>query len=389
MPWVAGPRYDGLWARAGLPYAGETGERLVARGVPVEWQRINSAKTRLELANALAGVGVELGVAGGEYSAALLSNPAVTRLYSIDRWADHHDEAEFVRAVERLRQFGHRSVIQRSTFAEAVKVFPDGYFDFVYIDGYAHEGQKWGMTLEDWWPKLRPGGVFAGHDYAIEYQTNMDVVDRFCREHALQIAITADDPLPSWATLKPAGRKIAVLCPGPSLRTFPAVRHRYDLRIGVNRAVGHVPCDYWVMLDAPVFERVCPLGFPRVMSPMSQWREVLGKASLSAAARKHQHMVPESVRASLPREVVRWESWSSTAAVALAYHMGATRIDCYGMDWEGKADFDGATHPTDCRDADRWRRERKCFIEMRVALGQRGVKLARIGADGREVADGD
>lgn len=50
-------------------------------------------------------------------------------------------------------------------FEEAVDLFPDEYFDFVYVDGYAHTGEEGGSTFEHWWPKLKPGGVFAGDDY--------------------------------------------------------------------------------------------------------------------------------------------------------------------------------------------------------------------------------
>lgn len=159
--------------------------------------------TRDDLAKMAYGVAAELGVAAGEYSAILLERGRVDVLYSIDRWADHHDEAEMRIAQERLAKFQSRSRIIRATFADAVKDFDDEMFDFLYIDGYAHTGQDGGRTLRDWWPKLRSGGIFAGHDYSPQFQPTIDAVDAFAAEHGLTIRLTMDDALPSWWTIKP------------------------------------------------------------------------------------------------------------------------------------------------------------------------------------------
>lgn len=168
-----------------------------------ELGNIIHAGTRCQLAALFHGAGAELGVAGGEFSACILSNGAVDRLYSIDRWRDHHDESEYRRACQLLSAFGQRSVVLRSTFAAAAPGFRDGELDFIYIDGYAHTGQEHGQTLADWWPKLRRGGIFAGHDYCERYRPTMDVVNEFVTRHNLPLWTTQEDELPSWATRKP------------------------------------------------------------------------------------------------------------------------------------------------------------------------------------------
>lgn len=159
--------------------------------------------TRSDLAQLFTGEGVELGVAAGDYSAEILRNPRVSLLRSIDRWADHHDEAEYRRARALLSQFGRRSQVFRLTFDDALPAFFDGSLDFAYLDAYAHEGQCGGRLLEDWWPKIRPGGCFAGHDYHPEYQPTIDVVDAFVRRHGLTLLLTHADRLPSWYIFKP------------------------------------------------------------------------------------------------------------------------------------------------------------------------------------------
>jgi predicted O-methyltransferase YrrM len=159
--------------------------------------------TRNDLAARFSGHGVELGVAAGHFSAVILSNPHVRLLASVDRWSDHHDEDEYRRARERLSVFKLRSIVMRYDFAEAVRLFADGSLDFAYLDAYAHEGQCGGRLLEDWWPKVKSGGIFAGHDYHPEYQPTVDVVDAFVAKHGLQLNLTTEAKYPSWWVIKP------------------------------------------------------------------------------------------------------------------------------------------------------------------------------------------
>lgn len=158
---------------------------------------------RDELAQLAAGVGAELGVASGSYSETLLRMGRLDKLYSVDRWTDHHDEAEMAAATEKLEPFGSRSGIIRSTFEAAADLFGEGFFDFIYIDGYAHTGQDDGKTLAKWWPKLKRGGIFAGHDYDPQYEPTVEAVDRFAREHGLSITLTGELSLASWMIIKP------------------------------------------------------------------------------------------------------------------------------------------------------------------------------------------
>lgn len=90
----------------------------------------------------------------------------------------------------------------RNFTTECAKNYKDGYFHYIYVDA-RHDykgcvGARWcrvswernrfadasrtaesvvcpsvrvrvrrvSVDLEDWWPKLKPGGIFAGHDCA-------------------------------------------------------------------------------------------------------------------------------------------------------------------------------------------------------------------------------
>lgn len=169
----------------------------------------NNIINRAILAQQFSGIGVELGVAAGNYSNIILKNSQVSCLYSIDRWCDHHDIKEYFNATELLlSKWGNRSKPLRISFDEALLLFPDQFFDFIYIDGYARNGQENGKTLDDWWPKLKDGGIFSGHDYSNHYPSTILSVDRFCSKHALQLNVTTSgqdksDQYPSWWIEKP------------------------------------------------------------------------------------------------------------------------------------------------------------------------------------------
>ncbi|TYK71853.1 class I SAM-dependent methyltransferase [Comamonas sp. Z3] len=157
-------------------------------------------------------IGVELGVAEGRFSETLLKTGCFSHLYSIDMWAGdrHHDTAQYKTALRRLLPFRDRNTTLRMTFDEALDLFPDAFFDFIYVDGYAHTGEEGGATFDHWWPKLKPGGVMAGDDYAPKWPLVVQAVDAFIDKYQLEIGLLnfqkSDDPwsqYPTWATVKP------------------------------------------------------------------------------------------------------------------------------------------------------------------------------------------
>ena len=76
---------------------------------------------------------------------------------------DAHD-AFYRETAVKLAPYGDRSIIIRAKSGEAVELFKDGQLDFVYLDAQHHyEAIKEDIAL--WWPKVRWGGLLAGHDY--------------------------------------------------------------------------------------------------------------------------------------------------------------------------------------------------------------------------------
>ena len=149
------------------------------------------------------GVFIELGVAEGRYAEQVLRRNPQLKYLGVDAWADHHDEAERGRALTRLQAWRDRVLLWRMRFDEAVHEVGNVSADVVYVDGYAHTGQEGGQTLRDWWPKVAPGGVLAGHDYARRWPRTCRAVDEFARALGLPVQVIQDKPFASWAITKP------------------------------------------------------------------------------------------------------------------------------------------------------------------------------------------
>ncbi len=116
--------------------------------------------------------GVEIGVEQGTYSETLLSGVPDLTLYGIDPWLAYPNYREYVsqeqlngfyeKTLKRLDKYDFRAV--RDYSENAHKFFKDGELDFVYIDGN-HEFFYVAQDLHHWAPKVRAGGIVAGHDY--------------------------------------------------------------------------------------------------------------------------------------------------------------------------------------------------------------------------------
>ncbi|MDZ4308928.1 MAG: class I SAM-dependent methyltransferase, partial [Cypionkella sp.] len=116
---------------------------------------------------ALGNLGIELGVAAGSFSAKMVASGKFARFWGVDMYADSHNTAEYKSAL-RLVGLEQNYHLLRMTFDQAIDLFPDNYFDFIYIDGYAHTGEEGGRTLLNWYAKLKPGGIMAGDDYDLQ-----------------------------------------------------------------------------------------------------------------------------------------------------------------------------------------------------------------------------
>ena len=153
------------------------------------------------------GIGIELGVAQGEFAERILQSNHLSEFHGVDKYDDHHNEQEYKNTLKRLMKYPNYT-LHRMTFDSALALFPDEHFDFIYIDGYAHTGQDNGKTLYDWYKKCKVGGIFAGDDYCKQYQKTIDSVSAFVKDYDLELHIincyenTVWSRNPTWYTIK-------------------------------------------------------------------------------------------------------------------------------------------------------------------------------------------
>lgn len=171
-------------------------------------------------ARGLSGTGVEVGVFEGFFTCFLLENWRGNKLIAVDPWrhfdSGYKDDCNqgqadmdqlFAATQAKLAPFGPRIEISRHLSNEAAARCADASLDFVYIDAQHH----YAAVKEDlhlWWPKLKPGSMFAGHDYMDgsfpfgEFGVK-SAVDEFVRGHKLKLYVTAEAASPSWFFFKP------------------------------------------------------------------------------------------------------------------------------------------------------------------------------------------
>ncbi len=157
------------------------------------------------------GVGAEIGVAQGDYSALLLQAAQPRELHLIDPWSHLESGSDPLQASGLLATVGEaraqgagfhappenlagdeeyaavarrfegdpRVRLHRQYSYKAAASFADGQLDFVYLDGN-HHYEFVLQDLKDFAAKLKPGGLLFGHDFfedAFARQEHYGVVD--------------------------------------------------------------------------------------------------------------------------------------------------------------------------------------------------------------------
>ena len=174
------------------------------------------AETRLRVARMLpkGGVGAEIGVWKGDYSATLLDLARPSKLHLIDPWQTredpNYDTAWYGKArginmdevhagvCDRFHQQTQAGQVEihRAASTDAMSRFADGSLDFVYIDGdHAYEGVK--PDLEISVQKVRIGGLICVDDHMIGKWWGDEIVRAVnetlgANPQTLQLAFCAD-----------------------------------------------------------------------------------------------------------------------------------------------------------------------------------------------------
>ncbi len=117
--------------------------------------------------------GVELGVAHGIYSEVLMQANPELELWGVDMYVPHKGYKDYVKqsTFQQMEQNAHNRLDKYPKYhfikewtVEAAKQFEDESLDFVYIDA-DHKFEAVVADIAAWLPKIRKGGIIAGHDY--------------------------------------------------------------------------------------------------------------------------------------------------------------------------------------------------------------------------------
>lgn len=163
-------------------------------------------------------VGAEVGVYRGETSAALLSARRDLRLYMVDPWREITPtdapcslrrqsvcDADMRQAEADTAFAADRRWILRHASPGIVWRFDHDSLDFVFIDA-DHRRKAVLADCEAWYPRLKPGGLLAGHDYddpAAPWTWGVtEAVMQFSLDRGLSFSLGADH---TWFIHKPGG----------------------------------------------------------------------------------------------------------------------------------------------------------------------------------------
>jgi FkbM family methyltransferase len=177
------------------------------------------------------GKGVEIGVLRGDYSKIILERWHKGELFLIDTWRhighyidmngrdDQYHYDCLIETCKNIKPWENRAHIIRMDSVKSADMFPDEYFDFIYIDAdHSYEGVT--KDIVAWWPKIKKGGLFCGDDYIPDdgdiwltgqgdpiYAGKFGVrkaVNEFVKDKNLVLYETTEEPYwRQWYTFKP------------------------------------------------------------------------------------------------------------------------------------------------------------------------------------------
>lgn len=123
--------------------------------------------------------GLEIGVSLGHFSQHILDKwPGCSQFYGIDPWdtaPNHSSEKASVtkqrgnerkETMRRVAPWSDKTQMLAGFSSDRMKDVPDNSLDFAYVDG-CHNYDSVMQDLLMIWPKLRNGGILAGHDIVL------------------------------------------------------------------------------------------------------------------------------------------------------------------------------------------------------------------------------
>lgn len=181
---------------------------------PMSSSEIHRREELADLCNykGLLGTAVEVGVDRGQYSAEFLKRWDGENYIGVDPWDNEYDYGLFIDCdrnedyqiaksnLEMHKGDKNLELIQLPSIEAVIQV--DDNLDFVYLDGNHHYSEVV-TDLKLWYPKIKSGGILAGHDFSGDWinQVRTAVIE-FAYVKQLQIYYVLGNAA-SWYCYKP------------------------------------------------------------------------------------------------------------------------------------------------------------------------------------------
>lgn len=157
-------------------------------------------------------IGAEIGMGYANTFCTFLDMcPNIKTLYGVDPYKPYtdtiHDEPLVmtfdmiysikVKALTNIVETGKQEKVLfiEDNSENAAELIPDGELDFIFVDSYISVEQIY-EELQRWYPKVKFGGIFAGHDF--ESPHVQTAVLRFREENNIKNNMSVFDQTFSW-----------------------------------------------------------------------------------------------------------------------------------------------------------------------------------------------
>lgn len=160
----------------------------------------------------LTGWAVEIGSDRGYFAKRFVEKWHGHSFYCVDPYEDnlagYNDDIRWPRepdmqlAIAALAPYHDKVRFIRLTSEKACTALSYMSPHFVYIDGN-HDYEYVKQDIELWWPRLRDGGVLAGHDYSLHTPGVGKAVEEFFAPLGLKVMLTRENEYKSWHVRKP------------------------------------------------------------------------------------------------------------------------------------------------------------------------------------------
>lgn len=157
---------------------------------------------------------VEVGVWRGDFALELMTAFSKCKYIGVDPYAlyegytdkpghEFNSQAQLDNLYSRTSNLiqSRGGTLMREFSSTAANTFKDNSIDVVYLDG-DHKYEAVAADIQAWWPKVRAGGILAGHDYIershVEEFGVIPAVQEFLQRERIEVLSVTCEPFATW-----------------------------------------------------------------------------------------------------------------------------------------------------------------------------------------------